>query len=1038
MSCDDGATVPPPSPCDCEPADDACGCCEGLGPQTPLEVYNRPGLSAIGYRIGTQPLFKRTMLDRLSPPQKPGGFDLRLMSWGDGSGVPTSGNNLVIVGIDNNGLLHIRIFDAGGSRVTDTDETMLPGTQAGAISTLKQQLPSLLPPHVLTDAEKAQLISEVTSIVGQTQPGDPPSALLGLAARGDSDLSIALLDAWAVVADVLTFYQERIANESYTRTATESFSLTQLGRLVGYEPRPGVVASTYVAFTLTAPPVVPAAGVPGLPAAPASVVAATGPMARTVSVLDIGVKVQSVPGPGEQPQTFETIEAVDVRAGWNALRPRLSQPHPADVDLDRLTFQGLDTRLKPGDYVLLTAWGASKVKRVLGVAPDTASQTTSVTLEAGNAPPVPSPDPAAAWVSNRSPSSSPLALNDWNVAGLIRGGAVWRQEDLVALAAIQKWSADDLQASVDRVASWQTLKLRVFAFRGRAALFGHNAPLYASLPDSLVKAQRYARYKANGSFDHYEIVPPAYPTNWDNPAAVATTPKVDLDNVYQAVAPESWVVLLKPDGTRTPLRVNSTQELSRAGFGLSAKVTRLSLNTAGAQFPMRGTTALIQSEELTLADLPVDGSLVKGGVVLGGAQLGLKAGQNLILTGPKADAPGVTASERVTVASALLAGGFTVLKFTQELANDYDPSGVTINANVAFATHGETVQEVLGGGYAGQAFQRFTLKQPPLTYVPSTGPSGAESTLQVRVNDVLWHEVPTLYGRGPLDRVYVVRSTDGSTVVEFGDGVTGARLPSGQDNVRAVYRKGVGAAGSVGAGALSTLLTRPQGLKDATNPLPAAGGADPEAPDDARKNIPVTVLTLDRVVSLQDYEDFSRAFSGVAKALATWTWDGARRGVLVTVAGAGGGPLDGAFLTRLRKAILLAGDASVPLRLAAYRPALFKLAAAVRCDPDLLSDKVTAAVESALRSAYSFDARGFGEPVPSSEVVAVIQGVPGVLDLNLSALYLGTDPSPSLGDLISDTPQAGVMLAGAGPVLGAQLLTLDPAPLSDVVVKTAG
>ncbi len=72
--------------------------------------------------------------------------DLRLMSWGDGSEVPNSGIDFVIVGIDNNGLLHIRIFDAGGKCIIDTDETKLPGTQAGAISTLKQQLPGLLPP----------------------------------------------------------------------------------------------------------------------------------------------------------------------------------------------------------------------------------------------------------------------------------------------------------------------------------------------------------------------------------------------------------------------------------------------------------------------------------------------------------------------------------------------------------------------------------------------------------------------------------------------------------------------------------------------------------------------------------------------------------------------------------------------------------------------------------------------------------------------------------------------------------------------------
>ena len=110
-----------------------------------------------------------------SPP----GSDLRLMSWGDGSGVPTSVNNLVIVGADNTGLLHIRIFDAGGNLVTDTDETKLPSTQAAAISTLKQLLPGLLPPHVLTGAEKAQVITEVTSIVGQTRPPSRTARSIG-------------------------------------------------------------------------------------------------------------------------------------------------------------------------------------------------------------------------------------------------------------------------------------------------------------------------------------------------------------------------------------------------------------------------------------------------------------------------------------------------------------------------------------------------------------------------------------------------------------------------------------------------------------------------------------------------------------------------------------------------------------------------------------------------------------------------------------------------------------------------------------------
>ena len=102
------------------------------------------------------------------------GFDLRLMSWGNGTEVPSSGSNLLVVGTDGSGLLHIRIFDATGNRSEDTDETRLPG-QAADISTLKHRLPGLMPPHALTDAEKAEVIEKATSIVGHTLRSRPAS-----------------------------------------------------------------------------------------------------------------------------------------------------------------------------------------------------------------------------------------------------------------------------------------------------------------------------------------------------------------------------------------------------------------------------------------------------------------------------------------------------------------------------------------------------------------------------------------------------------------------------------------------------------------------------------------------------------------------------------------------------------------------------------------------------------------------------------------------------------------------------------------------
>src|SRR4051794_34110466 len=129
-----------------------------------------------------------------------------------------------------------------------------------------------------------------------------------LRTRDNDDFSIALIDSWAVVADILTFYQERIANENYLRTATERISLQELAKLIGYKLRAGLAAETFISFLLDEPPALP----PG-PPIPASVANST---PKSI-IITPGVKVQSVPGPGEQPATFETIGKIEARSEWN-------------------------------------------------------------------------------------------------------------------------------------------------------------------------------------------------------------------------------------------------------------------------------------------------------------------------------------------------------------------------------------------------------------------------------------------------------------------------------------------------------------------------------------------------------------------------------------------------------------------------------------------------------------------------------------------------------------------------------------------------
>jgi predicted phage baseplate assembly protein len=370
-----------------------------------------------------------------------------------------------------------------------------------------------------------------------------------------------------------------------------------------------------------------------------------------------------------------------------------------------------------------------------------------------------------------------------------------------------------------------------------------------------------------------------------------------------------------------------------------------------------------------------------------------------------------------------------------------------MNANVVLATHGETTQEVLGSGDAAQSFPRFTLRQKPLTYTlpPDTGE--LESSLEIRVDDVRWQEVPTFFGCGPKDRVYVVRhSDDGITTVQFGDGRQGARLPTGRENVRAIYRKGIGLDGIVEAEQLSLLLTQPLGVKSVINLLPPQGAEDPQSLEDSRKNASRTVLTLDRIVSLQDYEDFARDFPGVEKAHAVWTWNGQTRGVLLTLLGPHGRVISdtGQPAAPLRKSINAKGIPRVPIRIVSRPPSLFAVSGVVRVELDRLAIQVEADVKASLRESFSFSAREFGQGVARSEVIAVIQNVPGVAFVEITsfektALSSGgiltethnTASSDGFGFLAATIPANGVHSLLAEP---AELLILDVSSLSKLEV----
>jgi predicted phage baseplate assembly protein len=313
-----------------------------------------------------------------------------------------------------------------------------------------------------------------------------------------------------------------------------------------------------------------------------------------------------------------------------------------------------------------------------------------------------------------------------------------------------------------------------------------------------------------------------------------------------------------------------------------------------------------------------------------------------------------------------------------------------------------TVAEILGSGQAYTPNQKFSLKQTPLTFVQAPTPTGRQSTLQVTANSVACSEVPSLYQQPPSAQVFAtLNQPGGNTDILFGDGVEGATLPTGQNNIQANYRIGSGLSGNVGAASITTLIDRPLGVSGVNNPQAATGGQDPQSVDDIRANAPLAVLTLGRAVSITDYQNFAQSFAGLAKASAIWIPSGPGRGVFLTVAAAGGSalPPGNPTLGNLITALHNYGNPLIPITAVSFLETLFSFSANIKYDPAYDASAVKANLLAQLRQSYSFAARTFGQGVSADEIAAFIQGVAGVVAVNVMGLAVG--PTSDAGDLSS-------------------------------------
>lgn len=276
----------------------------------------------------------------------------------------------------------------------------------------------------------------------------------------------------------------------------------------------------------------------------------------------------------------------------------------------------------------------------------------------------------------------------------------------------------------------------------------------------------------------------------------------------------------------------------------------------------------------------------------------------------------------------------------------------------------------------------------------ASDPRRALPVLRVRGEDPLappWAARRDLLSSGPFARDVVAEvDDDGRAELRFGDDQLGERPQAGVP-LKATYRVGNGTAGNLGSDALAHLVTKEAGVAARVlrvrNPLPAAGGTEPESVERVRQVAPAAFRTPDRAVTPQDYARMAERHPEVQRAEATLRWTGSWRTVFLSVDRAGGLPVDAAFEDELRLHLERYRMAGHDVEIAPPRYVALEVEVFACVEPAYFRGDVERALREVLGSrAFADGRRGFfhpdrftfGQSVLLSRLYAAVNDVAGL------------------------------------------------------------
>jgi hypothetical protein len=752
------------------------------------------------------------------------------------------------------------------------------------------------------------------------------------------DLGIMMAEWWAYISDILSFYNERIANEDYLRTAMLPDTPGGLVKILGYRPRPAIAATGTLAALVT-PTVLPG---------------------QTVT-LPLGLQFQSKPGPGLPPQTYELSAATPIGLPDHvpALPPpnliATSQVWPTIYYYEGSSVEAMAKKATFKAMARKASYVKAGLEEISGVTYTDSITVYSVLIKG--------------------------TVSKVNVGSLLLLGPL---DDTVTPNLMTVYSAPQLQ----QAATGKQTTITMTADSAPSAMTAENA--------QLKRATQSAPFWSVNGF-----------------AVDTTGTVVQLAGLVRQIQPGDWLAFSVPStGAAQLVQVTAVQDMlgDASQNGGPATVTTAATGSP-TPIPVLHTQLTVSpaltwsiTNYLSMASLLFDwvsvGTLVDqppspwDGTTeidpIAPAQFSTTSPQPILLAdslGNGLAGSGVTAGD----------GGLDVtwpLNTPTPLSPELQPP-ITVYYNLLPVTCGKTVaKEVLGSGDATIPGQSFMLAKSPVTYLAN----GAtyQSTVSITIDSLPWTEVPSFYGQPANAQIFVTREdAQQNTWVDFGDGVNGARLTTGVNNVIASYRIG-GGSQIPPAGKLTVIAQNYPGLQSVVNPVPVSGGSDPDPASLLKEYAPRSVLAFGRAVSVFDYAAIAAQAPGVSMASASWAWDPVNDRAMVTVYVAGQPNVASSVQTQLTAA----SDPNRPVTVlqATPVPVTYGLnyITAAGADTTAINAALTTALTDPEVGLFSPAYLQIGVGLFDSQIEAVCLGVTGVLAIASSQFTFNgnVDPGP--------------------------------------------